>query len=230
MAPVRERTGRSGDTEKTAWIVDYMDQDGIRRLKTFKTKKEADAEETKIRHEVSQGTHTADSASVTVAEAAERWIKGREIDGVERSTRDQYRQHIDLHINPLVGNVKLSRLTTPRANQFKEALLETRSRAMAGKVLQSFRSLIADAQGRGQSGLPRAHRPDSDGQGSLRGRRSTLSSRRHTAPFVAGIAGLTLGRASSSAGCRPARNVALGRTAWRACDPPASPQQPGERA
>ena len=149
MATVRKRTWRSGDTEKTAWIVDYMDQDGIRRLKTFKTKKEADAEETKIRHEVSQGTHTADSASVTVAEAAERWIKGREIDGVERSTLAQYRQHIDLHINPLVGDVKLSRLTTPRVNTFKETLLETRSRAMAGKVLQSFRSLIADAQGRG---------------------------------------------------------------------------------
>ncbi len=138
--------GRYG---KTAWIVDYMDQDGIRRLKTFKTKKEADAEETKIRHEVSQGTHTADSASVTVAEAAERWIKGREIDGVERSTLAQYRQHIDLHINPLVGTVKLSRLTAPRVNTFKETLLETRSRAMAAKVLQSFRSLIADAQGRG---------------------------------------------------------------------------------
>ena len=149
MATVRKRTWRSGDTEKTAWIVDYMDQDGIRRLKTFKTKKEADAEETKIRHEVSQGTHTADSASVTVAEAAERWIKGREIDGVERSTLAQYRQHIDLHIVPLIGKVKLSRLTKPGVNQFRETLLETRSRAMAVKVLQSFRSIIADAEGRG---------------------------------------------------------------------------------
>ncbi len=149
MATVRKRTWRSGDTERTAWIVDYIDQDGIRRLKTFKTKKEADAEETKIRHEVSQGTHTPDSASVTVADAAEQWIKGRELDGVERSTRDQYRQHIDLHIVPIIGNVKLSRLTKPRVNQFKETLLETRSRAMAVKVLQSFRSIVADAQGRG---------------------------------------------------------------------------------
>ncbi len=149
MATVRKRTWRSGDTEKTAWVVSYTDQDGDRHLKTFKTKKEADAEETKIRYEVSHGTHTADSASVTVAEAAERWIKGREIDGVERATLAQYRQHIDLHINPLVGTVKLSRLTAPRVNTFKETLLETRSRAMAGKALQSFRSLIADAQGRG---------------------------------------------------------------------------------
>ncbi len=149
MATVRKRTWRSGVTERTAWVVRYTDQGGARHLKTFKTKKEADAEETKIRYEVSHGTHTADSASVTVAEAAERWIRGREIDGVERSTRDQYRQHIDLHINPLVGTVKLSKLTTPRVNTFKETLLETRSRAMAGKALQSFRSIIADAQGRG---------------------------------------------------------------------------------
>ncbi len=84
-----------------------------------------------------------------MAAAAEQWIKGREIDGVERSTRDQYRQHIDLHIVPIIGNVKLSRLTAPKVNTFKETLLETRSRAMAAKVLQSFRSLIADAQGRG---------------------------------------------------------------------------------
>ncbi len=149
MATVRKRTWRSGDTEGTAWIVSYTDQDGDRRTKQFKTKREADAYNVEAQHQDSQGTHTADSASVTVAEAAERWIKGREIDGVERATLAQYRQNIDLHINPLVGNVKLSRLTTPRVNAFKEALLETRSRAMAAKVLQSFRSLIADAQGRG---------------------------------------------------------------------------------
>ncbi len=149
MATVRKRTWQSGDTERTAWVLTYTDQGGDRHLKTFKTKKEADAEETKIRYEVSHGTHPPDSASVTVAVAAEKWIKGREIDDVERSTLAQYRQHIDLHINPLVGTVKLSKLTKPRANQFKETLLETRSRAMAGKALQSFRSIIADAQDRG---------------------------------------------------------------------------------
>ncbi len=43
MATVRKRTWRSGDTEKTAWVVSYTDQGGDRHLKTFKTKKEADA-------------------------------------------------------------------------------------------------------------------------------------------------------------------------------------------
>ncbi|MEE8241372.1 MAG: tyrosine-type recombinase/integrase [Nitrospirales bacterium] len=149
MATVSKRKWQSGDTEKTAWVVRYTDQDGKPHLKTFKTKKEADAFNVEAQHQVSQGTHTADSASVTVAAAAEEWIKGRELDGVERSTQDQYRQHIDLHIVPIIGNVKLSRLTAPMVNTFKETLLETRSRAMAAKALQSFRSLIADAQRRG---------------------------------------------------------------------------------
>ncbi len=149
MATVRKRTWQSGDTEKTAWVLTYTDQGGDRHLKTFKTKKEADTFNVEAQHQVSQGTHTADSASVTVAAAAEQWIKGREIDGVERATLAQYRQHIVLHIVPIIGNVKLSKLTAPKVNTFKETLLETRSRAMAGKALQSFRSIIADAQVRG---------------------------------------------------------------------------------
>ncbi len=91
MATVRKRTWQSGDTEGTAWIVSYTDQNGDRRTKQFKTKREADAYNVEAQHQVSQGTHTADSASVTVAEAAERWIRGREIDGVERATLAQYR-------------------------------------------------------------------------------------------------------------------------------------------
>ncbi len=149
MATIRKRKWTSGGKERTAWVVDYTDQHGDRRLKTFAKKKEADEFLVQARHEVREGTHTADSASVSVADAAKRWIKGREVEGIERSTLRQYRQHIDLHIIPIIGNVKLSKLTTPKVEGFKETLLETRSRAMARKALQSFRSIISDAQRRG---------------------------------------------------------------------------------
>lgn len=149
MATIRKRKWVSGGNERTAWVVDYKDQHGDRRLKTFAKKKEADEFLVTARHEVKEGTHTADSATVTVAEAAEAWIKGRAVEGIERSTLRQYRQHIDLHIVPLIGVAKLSKLTTPKVEQFKETLLETRSRAMARKVLQSFRSIVRDAQRRG---------------------------------------------------------------------------------
>ncbi len=94
------------------------------------------------------GTHTPVSKSITVAQAAEDWIKSVELEGREASTLAQYRQHAH-HITERIGNVKLASLTTPRLNDFRDDLLATMSRAMARKVLSSLKSLLRDAQRRG---------------------------------------------------------------------------------
>jgi hypothetical protein len=44
---------KSNGAEQTAWVIDYTDQRGKRHLKTFPTKKEADAWVVKARHEIS---------------------------------------------------------------------------------------------------------------------------------------------------------------------------------
>ena len=59
----------SKGVEKEAWVVDYVDQTGKRRLKTFAKKKAADNFAATANVEIRAGVHTADSASVTVAEA-----------------------------------------------------------------------------------------------------------------------------------------------------------------
>ena len=110
MATVRKRTWKSGGETKTAWIADYFDQDGKRHIKTCRTKKEADAFLIQARHEVGRGVHTPESASVTVAEAAALWIEKSELEKLERSTLREYRNHVRLHINPLIGEIKLARL------------------------------------------------------------------------------------------------------------------------
>src|SRR5690606_20553202 len=70
--------------------------------------------------------------------------------GRERSTIDQYRQHLELHIAPFIGATRLNALTLPALRQFEERLLdEGRSPAMVRKVVVSLGSLIADAQERG---------------------------------------------------------------------------------
>jgi integrase len=86
MATVRKRTWRSGGEERAAWIADYFDQAGKRRLKTFPTKKTATAWLVETQHEVKQGIHTPASTSITVAEAGELWIAQAETDGLEAST------------------------------------------------------------------------------------------------------------------------------------------------
>src|SRR5205823_4904625 len=113
------------------------------------------------RGEVARGVHTPENASITVAEAAELWLQTGELEKLERSTLRQYRNHVVLHINPLIGREKLARLSSPMIESFRDALLKNgapaapprvqqpASRAMARKVLASLKSILSEAQRRG---------------------------------------------------------------------------------
>lgn len=149
---VRKRTWTGPDGEpRESWVVDYFDGGGKRRLKTFRLKREADSFAAKTRLEVAAGVHTPETLSPTVGEAAAAWLAAGEADGLERSTTRQYRQHVDLHILPFIGGVKLSRLTTPAVHDFRDALArEGRSPALTKKVITSLGSLIAHAKDRGR--------------------------------------------------------------------------------
>jgi integrase len=140
----RQWTTRKGE-EKESWIVDYVDQDGDRHIETFAKKKDADAYHATVKVDVRKGTHTAPSKSVTIAEAAESWIKRIEAEGRERTTVRQYRQHVNLHIVPRIGRYKLSRLTPKQVETFRDDLLLNLSRPMARKVLTSLKSLLKTA-------------------------------------------------------------------------------------
>lgn len=145
----REWTTQKGE-KKSAWVVDYVDMQGKRRLKTFARKKDADAFEATAKVEVREGVHVADSASATVKEAGELWIKRCEQNGLERGTIVQYRQHLDLHIVPFLGDTLLSRLNVPTVRAFEDRMIdEGRSASMVRKVLVSLGSLLSDAQERG---------------------------------------------------------------------------------
>lgn len=61
----------------------------------------------------------------------------------------QYRQHLDHHICPELGSLKLAGLTAPRVYQFIDDMLKTTSRPTARKVLTSLGSLVEEAVRRG---------------------------------------------------------------------------------
>ena len=150
MATIRKRewTNPKGE-EKTAWLVDYRDGSGARRFKQFSRKRDAEAWLTSAAWQVSQGTHTPDSQSITVAQACEIWIAAAESKGRERGTIQQYRQLADLHIAPLIGAEKLSRLTQPKVATFVDKLLESRSRDMTHKAVRALARVLGEAQRRG---------------------------------------------------------------------------------
>ena len=145
--------------EKEAWVVDYVDQTGKRRLKTFAKKKVADNFAATANVEIRDGIHTADSASVTIAEAGRLWLETGDKAGLERSTLAAYRQHLKLHIEPYLGKVKLSQLSAPMVREFEDKLArgdmpegappQPRTRMMVRKVRVSLSSLLSDAQERG---------------------------------------------------------------------------------
>jgi integrase len=134
---------------REAWVVDY-NKLGKRHLKTFARKRDADAYHGKVAVDIRAGTHTADSASVTVSEAGREWLKSREAAGIERTTLDYYRSHLDLHIAPLIGATKLSALTVPFVREFEDRLRQDRSPVMVRKVLVSLSGILTDALDRGR--------------------------------------------------------------------------------
>jgi len=134
---------------KESWVVDYADQRGERHIQTFDRKKDADDYHSDVKVDVRKGLHTPRAKSITVAEAADDWVRYIQAENRERSTVEQYSQHVRVHIAPRIGREKLGQLTTPRINAFRDELLKDMSRAMAKKVLGSLRAILKDARRRG---------------------------------------------------------------------------------
>jgi integrase len=147
---VRKRSWVNGKGEqKSAWVAKYPDQTGKWRLKTFATRKAADAWLTDARYEVKGGIHTPEHKSLTVAEAAQLWIRRGELAELERGSLRQYRMSVNLHIVPFLGAVRLARLTTPVIVEFRDQLLEKFSRMTARTALSHLRSILGEMQRRG---------------------------------------------------------------------------------
>jgi integrase len=145
----RQWTTRQGEV-KTAWVVDYFDQHGERHLKTFATKRVAESWLTDTRTEVKAGVHTPDAGSITVKQAAERWLRQCEIDGLEAGFLRTYGQYARLFIVPHLGRLKLSRLTAPHVKEFRNALSAQKVRvARMRSVLSALRSVLNNAQSDG---------------------------------------------------------------------------------
>ena len=96
----------------------YVDNAGARRSKNFPTRKEAQAFLLTVGGELRLGVHTPASTSPTIAEAGTLWLEGCARRGLEERTIANYREHLALHILPLLGAIKLSALTHPMVNAF----------------------------------------------------------------------------------------------------------------
>jgi integrase len=143
----RKWTTRTGEVREN-WIFDYRDQHGDRHIRTFARRKDAEDYQATVKVDIQRGVHTAPSKSVTVAEAADDWLKFSKGEGLERATLAVYRTHV-AHIVARIGNQKLTSLTKPSVNKFRDELVADLSRSLASKVMTSFKAIIKDAERRG---------------------------------------------------------------------------------
>jgi integrase len=137
---------------KTAWLADYRDAAGMRRQKTFATKREAEAFQHKTRGELEAGIHVPERGSVTVGQAGDAWLEQAEADGLERSTTMSYREHLELHIKPFLGAARVSQLTPAAVQHFRNRLAsEGRSPAMVKRATSSLSAILSHAMATGQA-------------------------------------------------------------------------------
>ena len=153
MATVRKRARiAAGGEEKIAWVADYFDQHRKRHLKTFPTRKAAQAWLVEAQGEVVRGVHTPERSSINVYEAAQLWLARGQVEELERSTMRNYAAIVRLHIAPTLGAVKLAQLSTPMLEGWRDRLVARCSRSRARKVLGVVKAILAEAQRRGLVG------------------------------------------------------------------------------
>src|SRR5260370_14928315 len=135
---------------KEVWVVAYAQHDGEQlrqHIKTFARTQDADAYHATVKVGIRAGVHT--SGNHTVAEAGAKWIDDAE-DRLEPATVESYRQHLDDHIIPFIGTVKLSQLTVPLGREFMDRLRsQKRSPDMIKRGVGDLVPALPEAQERG---------------------------------------------------------------------------------
>jgi integrase len=143
--------------QRGAWVTDYRARDDLtgqlrRWIKRHKNKRAAEAYAKQIEKDHDQGTHTPVGQSPTLAKAGADWLAHVKVSDRQRTTWQQYEQHLRLHILPGLGpHTKLSEISRPRVERFKDKLLagfqtNGNSPATARKVLRSLSSIFNEAQ------------------------------------------------------------------------------------
>jgi integrase len=165
---VRKRTWETESGEvRSAYVVQYStaetDARGKRKrhIRTFERKKDADIFHAQVRVDIGKGVHVPLSKSITVEKAGQHWIDA--CADLERTSVDGYRQHLNLHILPYLGAVKLSALNVAIVRDWQDKLrkgtpapgqaeAEPRTADMVKRVTGSLGSLLGDAMERGHVG------------------------------------------------------------------------------
>ena len=149
------------------WIVDFRDQHGRRHRANFATRKEASAKLDEVREQVRKRTFIAPREVPTFRAAATEWLQADKAKR-EPATYEYYRGHLEKHLFPRIGELRLDRIDVKLIEQnVRDPLAGEMSAGSVNKVLGTLRNFWRFAKRRGYAhenpaadamGLPRARR------------------------------------------------------------------------
>ena len=126
MAKVSKRTWTYKGDAKTAFVVRYTDQGGVRRQETFEKFKIADARRKEIENQIVNQTHVPIAETVSVAKLADLFLE--EIDRRHHvkdrmggEARAHYRNVVLRHIVPKFGGLLVTEFTAEKAQDWLDA-------------------------------------------------------------------------------------------------------------
>ena len=155
MASVRKRQWTTAKgVEKTAYFVDFYDNNGDRQRKQFSRFKAAEKFRVQVEGQLADGTHRPDANKITVSEASKSFLaycQGR-MDRNERMTRKMfvvYQGHVNnhiLHAEHGVGRSTLAQLTKKSVGDFRDALRSSGvTVATTRKILSTLHGILEHA-------------------------------------------------------------------------------------
>jgi integrase len=84
--------------------------------------------------------------SKSLRDACQSWLKTCKRNGLERSTMKAYSSHVNIHIEPRIGDLLLTGLSRSEIREFRDGLLDDGiSHALAKKIMVSLRAILSEA-------------------------------------------------------------------------------------
>lgn len=150
MAKVRKREWITAAGEaRVAWAVDFVDSNGERQRKQFRSRKEADAFRVETEGQLRAGTFRLDADKITVKEVAEGYlaqVEGRSDRG-ERFTKHHLKTvqgHVWNYIAPDAKRTEARKVKT-RVTAFTDGIGAVKLSQLSSRVTGDFRDRMRDA-------------------------------------------------------------------------------------
>jgi len=113
MACVRYRRGR--------WVIDFYDQDGIRRWHTMSkgsTRQDANIKKGELEKKVQQGAYLPPKSMPFFSQVADNWLASKE-PNIRHTTYEQYEGHLKNYLKPFFEKSKINQIGFDAIEQFK---------------------------------------------------------------------------------------------------------------